>query len=246
MTLTGEESMHQKSDDALTKTVEEVLRPEDLKVVERAAEAMEAMTGRLSEEDVRRLASAVAVQVVAAHGVTGEKAERVKSRVQDIVYQLALGVAGSALYSLLAYFANMITFSFSGSGGSSDPVKGAARYELLEAVEQADRAQFTKVLSLMPQLVGIAVYKQVSAHDQFKALMAELDGALAAPAQESSTMATLWSEKMRAWFRKPAPPAPPTPIVEPETFAHKEADAITKGIWFGLMAAADSGRRERS
>ena len=238
--------MHQKSDDALTKTIEEVLRPEDLKIVERAAEAMQAKTGRLSEEDVRRLASAVADQVVAAHGVTGEKAERVKSRVQDIVYQLALGVAGSALYSLLAYFANMITFSFSGAGGSSDPVKGAARYELVEAIEQGDRAQFTKVIELMPQLVGVAVYKQVSKHDQFKALMAELDGASAAPAQDPSTMATSWSDKMRTWFRKPLPPVPATPIGDPEAFAHKQADAITKGIWFGLMAAANSGWRERS
>ena len=117
--------------------------------------------------------------------------------------QLALGVAGSALYSLLAYFANMISFSFSSAESSSDPVKGAARYELLEAVEQGDRSQFTKVLGPLPQLVGLAVYKQVSKHDQFNALLAELDGVADAHAQESSTMATSWSDKMRAWFGLP-------------------------------------------
>ena len=137
--------------------------------MERAAEAMQAETGRLVTGDVRRLAGAVADQVVAAHGVTGEKAERVKSRVRDLVYRLALGVTRSALYSLLAYLANMITISFYSAEAAATPSRVRRGTSCSKRSGRAIAPNSRRVLEPMPQLVGLAVYQEVSKHEQFRA-----------------------------------------------------------------------------
>ncbi len=172
--------------DPVTETLNKVLGAEDLALVERGAAAMRTRIGTLSDDDVDRIAAAVADKMMASAQIQNVKAPeeraQLRAKVYDVAYQLILSVAGSGLFALLAYFADVISFSFSKEGATGDPEKAAAREDILASLAPEDRTALREALDpALPQLIGMEMFKRVRQHDELLAL-----GAAAVEARNES------------------------------------------------------------
>jgi hypothetical protein len=227
--------------DLLLEGLKLAYREDGLNKVTQAAHAMSACVPRLSEAELKQISERVAASIVEHNlqSVPDQERSRWRSRLADISYQLALGVAGSGLYALLAYIANLASASFAGAdgpGNADDPARQAARARLLAAIPEADRKSAEELLSfpMLPSLVGVQLERELQQDRGFRDL-----SALIADQQAARLAAS------RSWWSRATSVMSAKPTTSGANATHEEEvaqrlllQAITKQVFFGVTRKA--------
>ncbi len=163
--------------DPLRDPLAQYLEPRDMAVLDKAASEIGAFLQRLSDEDVQRIANAVSAKVISTYGAEIDASSRAtwQKRISDVTYQLALGVAGSGLYALLANLVH--SYMYFDSAEDADLAlqrneRAAAMARLSQRVDATRRGTFSELMSHIPiaQHFGISMQRQLSRHSDIMEL----------------------------------------------------------------------------
>jgi hypothetical protein len=229
-------------DDFVLKAVQTQLPTEEAQLIETAARQLNATVPRLTTDEINAIADTVTQRLMEWHANRIDESQkvRIRERIRSVAYQISLGVAGSAVWSLLAYLAQVFAYADSEHDAELQLRKSMreAKLETLTRrlpsdLQERFRTQTRRGAGyLLSNVIGHEIRTQALAAKALAEVIQVMETRRSREEAQSHSVKTRLLRLLRL-----APPASPFPMQVP---SEKDiAEEVTTFLFAALKHAAD-------